>query len=347
MAEGQQAGGQTSGGLPSIGWIGTGRMGHAMVSRLLRADREVRVWNRTRAKAEDLVPLGAAVVDRIAELADVDVAFTMVSADADLLEVTLGEGGLLRQERAPAYLVDSSTVSAQTSAQVRAAAAERGTALLAAPVSGNAKVVAAGKLSLAVSGPAEAFDAVAPLLRELGSAVTYVGDGEVARLVKLAHNVFLGVVTQSLAEVTVLAERGGVPRAALLEFLNGSVLGSVFTRYKSPALVNLDLTPTFTTTLLRKDFDLGLQVARELEVPLPLAAAARELVQQAVGRGHGAEDFAALLVEQARNAGYEPEPEQVAVDDGLTVTRPASGPAASADPAGVPGEGAHALRPAG
>jgi 3-hydroxyisobutyrate dehydrogenase len=109
-----------------------------------------------------------------------------------------------------------------------------------------------------------------------------------------------------------------VPRAAYLEFLNASVLGSAFTRYKTPALVGLDLTPTFTMALLAKDLDLGLSAGRELGVPLPLAAATQQLVRAALGRGHGAEDFAALLVEQARAAGLEPTPEDAAVDDGLT-----------------------------
>jgi 3-hydroxyisobutyrate dehydrogenase len=301
---------------PSAGWIGTGRMGHAMVRRLLAAGHEVHVWNRTRAKAEDLASIGATVVDRIGALAACDVVFTTVATDADLVEVTLGDGGLLRHVDSPRYLVDASTVSAETSERVREAAADRGPTLLAAPVSGNAKVVGAGKLSIAVSGPADAFEDVEPLLRALGS-VTYVGERDVARLVKLAHNIFLGVVTQSLAEITTLAQQGGVSRAAFLEFINGSVLGSTFSRYKSPALVNLDFTPTFTTTLLRKDFDLGLAAARALEVPLPVAAAAYQLVQAAVGRGHGEEDFASLLVEQARSAGVELVPENVFVDDGL------------------------------
>jgi 3-hydroxyisobutyrate dehydrogenase len=117
--------------------------------------------------------------------------------------------------------------------------------------------------------------------------------------------------------VTILAERGGVARATFLEFLNDSVLGSLFTRYKSPALVNLDFTPTFTTTLLRKDVELGLAAARELGAAMPIAAATHQAIQAAIGRGHGEEDFAALLVEQARNAGVELVAEDVKVDDGL------------------------------
>ncbi len=303
---------------PSVGWVGTGRMGHAMADRLLLAGRPVHVWNRTRAKAEDLAEHGAVVVDSVADLAALDVVFTMVSADADLEHVVLGDQGILRQERSPQVLVDSSTVSASTSSRIRAEAAKRGVAFLAAPVSGNAKVVKAGKLSIAVSGPEDAYAEVLPLLHDIGRVVTRVGDDEQARLVKLAHNIFLGVVTQSLSEIVVLAERGGVPRSAFMEFLNGSVMGSVFTGYKAPAVVNLDLTPTFTSELLRKDFDYGLAVGRELGVPLPVAALTHHLVQASIGRGHGDEDFVALLVEQARSAGYELEAENISVPDGLT-----------------------------
>ena len=191
-----------------IGWIGIGRMGAALATRLLEAGHDVSVYNRTRSKAEALEPLGARVVDRPVDLADRDVVFSMVSAPKDLVAVTVGDGGLFTAEAtAPRILVDSSTVSEQASAQTRAAAAERGTQLLAAPVSGNPSVIAAGKLTVAVSGPRAAFDEVEDLLNLFGRGVTYVGEGEVARLVKIAHNVFLGVVTQSLAEITVLAER--------------------------------------------------------------------------------------------------------------------------------------------
>ncbi|HJP76111.1 MAG TPA: NAD(P)-dependent oxidoreductase [Pseudonocardiaceae bacterium] len=303
---------------PLIGWIGAGRMGAALVRRLLGAGYDVAVYNRTRSKAEALAQHGAGVVDQPADLAGRDIVFTMVSASDDLAAVTSGDGGLLTSaEHAPGILIDSSTVSEEVSAQVRTAALSRGTELLAAPVSGNPKVVASGKLTLAVSGPREVFDRAEPILRELGRGVTYVGEDEVARLVKICHNVFLGVVSQSLAEITVLAEKGGVRRAAFLEFLNNSVLGSVFSQYKTPALVNLDFTPTFTMPLLRKDFDLGLAAARTLEAPMPVASAAAQLVASAVGAGLVEEDFAALIVEQARRSGLVLKSEEASVDDGL------------------------------
>lgn len=302
---------------PTVGWIGAGRMGYQLVLRLLKAGYDVTVWNRTRSKAEPLAESGAKIVDRPADLADRDIVFIMVAADQDLEAVISGEGGLLTGSRAPQIIVDSSTVSPESSARVRTVAADRGAEFLAAPVSGNPKVIGAGKLTVAVSGPREAYEQAEPMLKAFGRGVTYVGEGETARLVKIAHNVFLGIVIQSLAEITTLAERGGVSRAAFLEFLNDSVLGSVFTRYKSPALVNLDFHPTFTTVLLRKDLQLGLSAGRELGVPMPLAANADMLIAQAIGAGHTTEDFATLLLEQARRSGYDVEAENVPVDDGL------------------------------
>src|SRR6201986_2483186 len=236
---------------------------------MLNGGYDLAAYNRTRAKCEPLTEFGAKVVDTPADLANRDIVFIMVSADKDLEAVISGPGGLLTGEDRPRIVVDSSTVSTEASARVRAVVEDAGAQFVAAPVSGNPQVIAAGKLAVAASGPRAAFDEVQPLLAAWGRGVTYVGEGEVARLVKIAHNVFLGVVIQSLAEMTVLAERGGVSRAAFLQFLNDSVLGSAFTRYKSPALVNLDFHPTFTTVLLRKDLQLGLSAGKELGVAMP------------------------------------------------------------------------------
>src|ERR1700691_5683234 len=237
----------------TIGWIGTGHMGFPMAEHLLKAGADLAAYNRTRAKAEPLTKSGAKLVDRPVDLASRDMVFTMVTADKDLLTVTTGPEGVLSDPaRAPKILIDCSTVSADASAQVRAAAEKRGTRMLAAPVSGNGKVVKAGKMSFAVSGPRDAFDEVQPYFAAVGRGAAYVGEGELSRIVKICHHLYLGIVAQAMAEVTVLAEKSGVPRHAFLDFLNNSVMGSVFTRYKSPAYVNLDFAPTFTPVYLRK-----------------------------------------------------------------------------------------------
>jgi 3-hydroxyisobutyrate dehydrogenase len=300
-----------------LGWLGTGRMGAALALRLLAAGCDLTVYNRTRAKAEPLAAHGATITETAAGLGAADIVFITVGASEDLVSAVLGPGGLMDAPSAPAIVVDCSTVSAEASQEVRERLAERGTALLAAPVMGNAKVARAGRLTLAVSGPEETFKQAKPYLDLLGTGATYVGEGETARIVKLCHNLLLGVVTQSLAEVTILAQQYGVSRHALLECLNNSVMGSTFSRYKTPALVNLDFHPTFTATLLRKDFDLGLVAAREREVPLPVAALVHQLVQSLVGHGYGGQDFAALLQMQADSAGVTLISEDVEVPDGL------------------------------
>ena len=302
-----------------VGWIGAGRMGAELVRRILGAGHEVWVYNRTRSKAEALESDGAKVVDSPADLADLDVVFTMVAGPADVLEVTVGPNGVLsRDDARPSVIVDSTTIDTGTSRQLREQAAERGTQVIAAPVSGNPKVVSSGNLTVVTSGPEEAWVRTRPIIETFGKKVTYVGSGDEARLVKICHNLMLGVVTQNMAEITILAEKAGVKRADFLEFLNDSVMGSVFTRYKSPAFVNLDYTPTFTWHLLRKDFDLGLAAARELDVPMPTSALVHGIITEGIGLGYAEQDFAALLTKEARASGIEIEPEHTHVDDGLS-----------------------------
>jgi 3-hydroxyisobutyrate dehydrogenase len=301
-----------------LGWIGIGRMGYEMAARLAKGGGDVTVWNRTRAKAEPLSKLGATIASSLPELAACDIVFCMVSTWDDVREVIAGANGLLSATgKLPRMVVECSSISLEGSAELRALLKARGVELLAAPVSGNAKVIKAGKLSFVCSGPKATYEAALPYLKMIAPSASYVGEGELARIVKICHNVFLGVVTQSLAEITVLAQKAGVPRHAFLDFLNQSVMGSVFTRYKTPALVNLDFKVTFTPYLLRKDLDLGLDAGRRYGVPMPLASITRDAVQTLIGRGMTEEDFAKLLVLEAEASGLALESENVPVSDGL------------------------------
>jgi len=302
-----------------IGWIGAGRMGAALIKRLLDAGTEVWVYNRTRSKAEALAEHGAKVVDSPAELAALDIVFTMVGGPDDVLEVTVGEDGVLsRDDVRPSVIVDSTTIDPASSQTLRARAAEVGVEVLAAPVSGNPKVVKAGRLTVVASGPESAYEKARPVLEQFGRKVTYVGSEDEARLVKICHNLMLGIVAQTMAEVSILAEASGVSRADLFEFLNDSVMGSAFTRYKTPAFVNLDYTPTFTWHLLRKDFELGLSTATALDIPVPTAALVHSIIVEGIGLGYGDQDFAALLTKEASASGREIHPENREVSDGLS-----------------------------
>ena len=305
-------------GISTLGWIGLGNMGAPLATRLVKAGYDVTVWNRTAAKAEPVAAAGASVATTVRGLASRDVVFSMVSTSADLEQVmTDPEAGLLTGDSVPGVIIDCSTVSVEASAKVRAAAEERGVRFFSAPVSGNGKVVAAGKLSVVCSGDHETFEMVKPMIEALGRSVTYVGEGEAARLVKIYHNLLLGIYTQALAEILVLGDRGGVSRQAIMEFINNSVMGSIFSQYKTPALVNLDFHPTFTPVLLRKDFDLGLAEARKHEVPMPITNLTRDIVESAIGHGHRADDFATMLLVAAANAGVVLASEDADVSDGL------------------------------
>ncbi len=293
----------TTAGPGGLGWLGTGRMGTAMAARLIAAGQQVTVWTRTRSKTKPLAALGAEVADAITGLAGCEIVFVTVAGPDDLEQVVTGAGGLLSAGRKPAVIVDCSTVSAEVSARVRAAATAGGAQFLAAPVSGNPHVVADGGACIVASGPATTFDRARPYLELIAKIAVHAGEGEQARLVKLCTNLYLGMLVEALVEVTTLAEKGGTERAAFLAFLNGTVLGSEWTRRRAADLIDRDWTPTFTTELLRKDFDLGLGSARALEVPMPAGSLVYQLIQSAINTGLRDADFLSLYEQQAKAAG--------------------------------------------
>jgi 3-hydroxyisobutyrate dehydrogenase len=310
-----------------IGWIGMGRMGFPMAERLIKAGYDVSIWNRTRAKAEPLAKIGGKVVEHLSDLKNVDVLFSIVATGKDVQEVLYGKHGVCSQGgKIPPIVVDCSTIAVDESAAIRDKLKQLGADFVAAPVSGNAKVIKAGKLSAVLSGPEAACKTVQPMVEVFApQGVSFVGDGELARVCKIAHNVMLSVVIENLIEITLLANKMGVPRHAFLAFINNSVMGSMFTRYKSPALVNLDWTTTFTPELLRKDIDLGLALGREWDVPMPVTAATREVLQSHFGAAtlqknpeeYLSKDFAALAETMALASGMKLESENKSVPSGL------------------------------
>ena len=197
-------------------------------------------------------------------------------------------------------------------------AASRGTQMLVVPVSGNDVVARAAKLSVTASGPRSVFDTMQPYLRCFGPNVTYVGEDEVSRIAKICHNLYLGIVYEGLAEVTLLAQAHGVPRHLFLEIINNSVLGSTFTRYKTPVIANLDYTVTFTNTLMRKDLELGLKAATAKGIALPATGVVNDIVQACIDDGRAEEDYTIILDKLAERAGMRLEPDNADVTDGLS-----------------------------
>jgi len=298
-------------------------MGAAIAERLLLADHELTVWNRSAAATEPFAARGVRVAGAPAEIwRHADVAITMLADGPALEQVVGGEGGLIagladaagdaaadaQADAAPTRartVIDMGTVGADTSARVAERLAAHDVALLRAPVSGNPSVVAAGNLAIVVSGPRDRFDALAPALADIGPHLHYVGAEEQARVVKLALNLMLAGTTQLLAEALVLLEAEGVERAAALGVIGGSAVGSPFVRYKSEALIADDYASTFTAELMRKDLELALAAGRAASVPLPLTAATTQLYNGAIAQGMGQLDLTALLPRLRREAGLD------------------------------------------
>jgi 3-hydroxyisobutyrate dehydrogenase-like beta-hydroxyacid dehydrogenase len=282
----------------TAGVIGLGNMGTAIAERLLDAGYELRVFNRTPARAEPLAARGAVVAESAGELAaDVDLVLTSLPDDA-AFEAVAGE--VIAQARPGTVLVDVSTVSPAASAQVAAAAEEASVAYVRAPVSGNPTVVRAGNLTFIVSGAREALERVEPVLLAIGPTIHHVGDGEQARVVKLAINLMIAGLAQLMSEALVLGEASGVSRDALLRVMGSSAVGAPFVEYKTEPLLRDDYSATFTTALMEKDIDLVLDAAERAGVDLPLAHDLKELLHAAIGAGHGDDDFMALFLHLRR-----------------------------------------------
>jgi len=200
---------------------------------------------------------------------------------------------------------------------LRKAAAARGTELMVAAVNGNDVVARAGRLRVLASGPRDGFETVLPYLACFGEDVSYVGDGDCARIVKICHNMLLAVTFQTLAEISVLAEKAGVPRHTTLDVINCSVLGSTNSRYRTPGMVNLDYSVSFTLELMQKDLGLALETAAEKGATVPMTAAVNELVARLIDRQGGDGDYTTLLGQQAEDCGLTLAPKDISLSDGL------------------------------
>jgi 3-hydroxyisobutyrate dehydrogenase-like beta-hydroxyacid dehydrogenase len=283
---------------------GLGNMGSAIGERLLDAGYPLTVWNRSVEKTVELTERGATRAERAEDLLAgvADVLLTMLADDSALRAVA---GAALAGARPGTTLIDLSTVSPEASLEVAAAAETAGVAFLRAPVSGNPTVVRDGSLTLIVSGPEEAYRRSKPVLKAIGPTLYHVGDGEQARVVKLALQIMIGGTAELMAEALTLAEAADVEPRTLLEVMANSAAGSPFVRYKMEPLLAGDYSATFTTEMMRKDLDLVGDLARGHDLPLPLVATLSEAIDEAIAAGHADRDFMALYLSLKRRAQLE------------------------------------------
>ena len=286
---------------PTVGLVGLGNMGTAIAERLLAAGFPLVVNNRTAEKAQALAALGAHVATTPEELVEqVDVVLTSLANDAAFEDVA---GRVIAAARPGTVLVDMSTVSPDASARVASLAEVASVRYLRAPVSGNPSVVRAGNLTFIVSGARGTLDEIEAVLGAVGPTIHYVGEGEQARIVKLAINLMIAVLAQVMSEALVLGEASGVSRAALLDVMASSAAGAPFVKYKAEPLLRDDFSATFTTALMAKDIDLVLDAAREAGVELPLAREMKTHLCAAIDAGYADDDFIALFLHLRRASG--------------------------------------------
>lgn len=287
-----------------VGFIGLGIMGGPMAANLLAAGYELTVWNRTAAKTEPLAAAGARVAGSPAEVAAAsEVTFTCVTASADVEAVVLGPGGVIEGATPGSIVVDCSTIAPATARKVHARLAERGVAMLDAPVSGGDVGAKAGTLAIMVGGDAETFERALPVLRAIGKTIVHVGPPGAGQVVKLCNQVAGGLNLLAMAEAISLCRRSGVDPEKMLEVVSAGAAGSWMLQHLGPRAVAGDFAPGFMVDLMQKDLGLVLEAAHETHTPLPGSALVRQLFEMLQARGRGREGTQAIVEALALLAG--------------------------------------------
>jgi 3-hydroxyisobutyrate dehydrogenase-like beta-hydroxyacid dehydrogenase len=290
--------------LPKIGWIGAGRMGVLMAGFILKAGYAVVVYSRSATSRGKLVALGADEATSVAQCArDTQVVFSCISDDTALREVALGPQGVLINAKPNAVFIDTSTVSAEVSAEIAQEARKIGISYLRIPISGNAASARMGNVTALVSGPETVWNTVRPIVESFSTAQVYLGSGEEARIMKLVVNLLVYATAQAMAEALTLGRKAGLDWNLMLDTLGQSTLASPWLKAKVAQMKPRDFTPTMTARMILKDLDLMLDAARSNDVPLPVTALTRQLAQALVEEGYEEEDYMAAIKLAEKRAG--------------------------------------------
>jgi 3-hydroxyisobutyrate dehydrogenase-like beta-hydroxyacid dehydrogenase len=289
----------------SVGFVGLGHMGGNMAARFLAAGYPVYGEKRGREGAEELIGQGLRWCDTPRAVAEAsDVVFTSVPDDEVLENVGLGDDGILSGLAAGRTWVDVSTVSPQMSRDLAERTSAQGAFMLDAPVSGSVPQVQAGTLTIMVGGDEAAYRKVEPLLRELGTP-NYVGGNGQGLALKLAINISLAVQMLAFAEGLLLAERSGVDRRRALDIMESSPIGSPMLRARASIILDPPEEAWFDLGFMHKDIGLALETARKLQIPLPTAERADEVLEKAEALGYERRDLAALFQALEQIAGSD------------------------------------------
>jgi 3-hydroxyisobutyrate dehydrogenase-like beta-hydroxyacid dehydrogenase len=278
----------------NVGFIGLGDMGQAIVPRLLEAGHRVTGWNRTKEKAQPLLKRGMLWADSPRQLASAaDVVFSIVTDSAAVKALALGPDGIISGLRKGGIYLDMSTIDPEASRAVGAEFTKAGLTMMDAPISGTTLTIGQGKASVMVGGDKEAFDRVQPVLLAIGPKVTYIGAQGLAVQLKVALNMTLVIEVIGFCEGVALAEKGGVPREVAVDAMLKSVVASPVIGYRAPLILEGHISDATygDVNLQQKDMLLALTLGRRMGVPVPLGAAANEMLNACRGLGLDHHDF--------------------------------------------------------
>ncbi len=278
----------------NVGFLGLGDMGKAIVPRLIAAGHAVTGWNRTRAKAEPMLKMGMLWAESPRQLAaGSDVVFSIVTDSEAVKALALGEDGIIFGLRKGAVYLDMSTIDPEASRAVGAEFTKAGLTMMDAPISGTTLTIGQGKASLMVGGDKAAFERVQPVLLAIGPKVTYIGAQGLAVQLKVALNMTLVIEVIGFCEGVALAEKGGVPREVAVDAMLKSVVASPVISYRAPLILEGHISDATygDVNLQQKDMLLALTLGRRMGVPVPLGAAANEMLNACRGLGLDQNDF--------------------------------------------------------
>jgi 3-hydroxyisobutyrate dehydrogenase-like beta-hydroxyacid dehydrogenase len=287
-----------------LGFVGLGVMGGNMVARLLEKGHQVTGWNRTKSKAQWLIDRGMQWADSPKEVVQAsDIVFSMVTDSSALGKIADGEDGIIAGLVAGKIWIEMSTVSPALSQGLAERVRKTGADMVDAPVSGSVITLQQGKLSVMVGGHAETFERVKPVLLDVGPKVTHVGKNGLALVMKIATNLSLVVQMLAFSEGVLLAEKSGIPRETAVEVLTHSAIASPMVQYRGPFVLNMPEEAWFNVNMMQKDMLLAGELSRQVNVPLPTAAASNEYLTAARAMGLAEKDFAIVFEVLARMAG--------------------------------------------
>ncbi|MCI2256005.1 NAD(P)-dependent oxidoreductase [Domibacillus sp. PGB-M46] len=292
--------------MKKIGFIGLGTMGLPMAGHLLNSDYEVIVYNRTRNKADSLEKQGAIIASSPEEVAQKsEIVFTMLTADQAVEEVILGKEGVIKGAHAGLIVVDSSTISPNTSKKLADNLLSEGVEMLDAPVTGSEPQAIEGILTFMVGGKKEIYEKCEPLFYVMGKQAYYMGENGSGSYTKLANNTMGAINLLSFSEAITMAVKSGVDPELFIKVVSGGGARSGMMDNKGPKVLNRDFSPHFMTDLIYKDLGLAADVAKELELPTPVLSLVKEMFQMARAKGYGAEDMSAVIKCYEELAGIE------------------------------------------